>query len=134
LLDAGGDAAIRARAKTLEGVFEDAALGFYALICPDSGSDGNKVVEVNVESHSLEGLMVGLLNELVYRYEVEGLVGRSVKMVRLTMEPAALSAVIAGCEACPSDRIGLEVKAATYHGIMVERSGEGWLAEVMLDI
>lgn len=134
LLDAGGDAAVRATASTLEGVFEEAALGLYALLGGGAGHEGNKVVEIKVESHGIEGLMVGLLNELIYRFEVEGLVGQSVKVVRLSVDPPELSVVIAGCEACPSSTIGLAVKAATYHGIKVERAEAGWLAEVMFDI
>jgi len=27
-----------------------------------------------------------------------------------------------------------EVKAITYHGLRVEREGDGWLAEVIVDI
>ena len=28
----------------------------------------------------------------------------------------------------------MEVKAITYHGLKVQRDGDGWLAEVIVDI
>ena len=30
--------------------------------------------------------------------------------------------------------LDMEVKAITYHGLKVERDGDGWLAEVIVDI
>ena len=32
------------------------------------------------------------------------------------------------------DLLGHEVKAITYHGLKVERTDDGWLAEVIVDI
>ena len=30
--------------------------------------------------------------------------------------------------------LDMEVKAITYHGLKVERDGDGWLAEVIVDL
>lgn len=30
--------------------------------------------------------------------------------------------------------LDMEIKAITYHGLKVERDGDGWLAEVIVDI
>jgi SHS2 domain-containing protein len=49
--------------------------------------------------------------------------------------PAGLTAIARGE---PIDRgrheLHMEVKAITYHGLKVEPDGDGWLAEVIVDI
>ena len=40
-------------------------------------------------------------------------------------------------DVCSSDlrhELDMEIKAITYHGLKVERDGDGWLAEVIVDI
>jgi SHS2 domain-containing protein len=53
----------------------------------------------------------------------------------VTVEPGRLSAVAWGELLDPEKHgLGREVKAITYHGLSVEPSEAGWLAEIIVDI
>ena len=57
---------------------------------------------------------------------------------RTSAWPADASGLTAAARGEPIDRrrheMDMEVKAITYHGLKVQRDGDGWLAEVIVDI
>jgi SHS2 domain-containing protein len=89
---------------------------------------------VRLESDSSANLLVGWLNELIFRSETEHFLYSSFEPI-LSADGLSLEATIGGQ---PINRerhiLDHEVKAVTHHGISLEPEGTGWVAEVILDI
>lgn len=128
------DLGIRARAGDLETLFAEAALGLFS-----AAVDNLEAVrplerfEVRLARPAdLEYLLFDWLNALLYRYDVDHLLfgGFSVTFA----EDAFLGVAVGE----PLDRarhvLTHEIKAITYHGLKVERTPDGWLAEAIVDI
>ena len=77
--------------------------------------------------------MVAWLNELLYLYETQGLIGADCAF--RAMGDTHLSAEIWG-EAVDRTRhtIAGHVKAATYHQLQVRPAGDGWEALIVVDV
>ena len=73
------------------------------------------------------------LNEVLYRFDGERIVFCEFRIHHL--DASAVRATALGEPRDPARHCSkLIVKAVTYHQIKVARDGEGWLAEVYLDI
>ncbi len=76
---------------------------------------------------------MGWLNELIYLQTARGFFLKKVDFERL--EGGELRANLWGEEYDPQVHgAGIEVKAATYHGLEVSSQDEGWRCRVILDI
>src|SRR5690606_28942010 len=125
------DIGLRARAHTLEELFTDAARGLTSLLVEDPEAAGTeREATFHLESNRLDDLLFDWLNELLYRFSVGGFVAVAYE---LRVADNALDATVRGG---PFDRTTgrMEVKAITYHGLLVENRDGEWLAEVILDI
>ncbi len=133
VMDISGDAGIKATGGSLEEAFEAAATGMYSLITDLADVQEGKSIEVSAEADSLEGLLVGFLNELVFQFDAYGFVGRRVEIGQLGA--GRIRAVVHG-EQFERGRhsAGLLIKAATYHGLKVENAGGLWVIMVIFDI
>ncbi len=135
LFDHTADVGLRVHAEDLDSLFRAAAEGLFDTIVSNREEVGtDEVEEVALEADGPALLLAGWLNELIYRCETSHrLYGRF--EVRVAEDGRSLSGTIAG-EAIDRARHVLdhEVKAATHHDLRVERRGDGWLAEVILDI
>ncbi|MFN3479154.1 MAG: archease [Thermodesulfovibrionales bacterium] len=133
VLDISGDVGIRAFGRSLEELFVNAASGMYNLITDTGAVEERKSINVEVESHSLEGLLVSWLNELIFQFDTYGFVGKEIVIKEFSER--GLKASLSGedfDEARHEKR--LLVKAATYHQLKIERTGEDWKAEIIFDI
>lgn len=131
--DHTADLGLRVRAADLNALFADAARGLFSIIA--AGLDparATEAVHFEIVGRAIDLLLFDWLNELLYAYE-----SRRLLFSRFDVHVAdnRLSAVAYG-EPIDADRHSLEheVKAITYHGLKVERAGDGWLAEVIVDI
>jgi SHS2 domain-containing protein len=76
---------------------------------------------------------VALLRELLYRFATERLVPAACEPVRLG--PDGAEAIVAFGRHDPARHAeGADVKAVTLHAARFERQGEGWTAQVLLDV
>ena len=129
------DLGLRIVATDLEDLFRTAAEGLFDVIV----ANRSDILAVDTEPISLtadstEDLLIAWLNELIYRCETRHrLYGRF--DVSLDQAGRSLEGTIGGE---PIDRarhvLDHEVKAATHHGLCLERDNGGWVAEVILDI
>ncbi|MFC1549424.1 archease [Nitrospirota bacterium] len=135
MIDAGSDAGIVATSSSLEGVFREMALGMYSMAADHEMIETSRVERVEVQSHSLDGLLVAWLNELVYLLDTRGFLASKVEITSLDPEGFKLIAVLGG-ESLDTQRHGhgLLIKAATYHGLRIGKDDGRWSAQVMLDI
>ena len=89
-------------------------------------------VDVKLPADEVEFLLFDWLKALLYQFEVEKVV---FARFEAKVSDAGLEAVAWG-EVLDEARHELahEVKAITYHELKVEKTAEGWLAEVIVDI
>ncbi|MFN3396250.1 MAG: archease [Thermodesulfovibrionales bacterium] len=133
VLDISGDVGIRAFGRSLEELFINAASGMYNLITDTGAVEGRKSIDVEVQSHSLEGLLVSWLNELIFQFDTYGFIGKEIEIKEFSER--GLKASLTGEEFDETrHEKRLLVKAATYHQLRIERKGENWKAEIIFDI
>jgi SHS2 domain-containing protein len=136
-IDVAGDAGIRATGTTLEEAFRNAVLGMYSLITDLGMVEQKTSINVMSENESLEGLLVDLLNELIYRSDVDGFIGKEAVVEELVPEGEMkrIKILVKG-EGFDPERHpgGLLLKAATYHLLKVEKQNNEWIMEIIFDI
>ena len=116
-------------AETLADLFAGAALGFANAVAGGGRSAAETPRTLDVESDDLEALLVDWLNALVTENESDGFLPSSLRVT--VAPPAKLTAEMEGATGVEPD---LHVKAATYHNLSVERTGDLWRATVVLDV
>jgi SHS2 domain-containing protein len=129
------DLGLRIVATDLEDLFRTAGEGLFDVIaanrCDIQAADSEPI---SLTAESTEDLLVAWLNELIYRCETRH---RLYARFDVSVDQAgrSLEGTIGGE---PIDRgrhvLDHEVKAATHHGLSLERDNAGWIAEVILDI
>ena len=141
-IDISGDAGIRAFGRDLKELFINAAIGMFSLMTDLEDIRGEKEVEVSVEGGTLEGTIVSWLNELIFRFDAYGFIGKKIVMTEfLTREEPSktktysIRASVAGEEFDTARHKGrLLIKAATYHKLTIEKKDGSWQADVIFDI
>jgi protein archease len=127
------DIGIEVEAGSLEELFAGAASGMFSLIVDPATVSQADVREVSLKASDLGELMFLWLNELIYLSGATELLLSSFTVKRI--EGFALEAEVKGEPADPRrHRMRQEVKAATYHELVVEERGEGWFARVIFDV
>jgi len=127
------DVGLRVRAESLDALLADAAHGLFSLIVANL----DQVEPVQEKTFRIEGdrpeyLLFDWLNELLYTFDVDQLL---LSEFSVRVDPQGLTATCRG-ETMRPDRHQMdhEVKAITYHGLQARREGDGWMAELILDI
>jgi len=114
-------------------LFAEAGLAFFATICELEQVVERTAYELAGEASSIEELLVGWLNDLVFLFETQGAVCRRIGFPDWSR--TGYRAELYGEPAGPA-RHGLHplVKAATYHGLAIEEREGRWQARVILDV
>jgi SHS2 domain-containing protein len=129
------DIGLRVNAATPEELFIDSGRGFFSLIVNNLDDvKPRESIEIKVpgSKDELDYLLVDWLNELLYLFDSRQLL---LDEFAVSLTDFGLQATVRG-ESFDAARHRLEheLKAITYHGLKVEKTAEGWLAEVILDI
>jgi len=127
------DVGLRVRADSLDALFVDAAHGLFSLIV--TNLDQVKAVQektIRIDTSEPEYLLFDWLNELLYTFDVDQLLFSE---FAVRVDARGLTATCRG-EPVQPDRHEMdhEVKAITYHELKVQRDGDGWMAELIIDI
>ena len=132
--DHTADVGLRVTAPDLPILFAEAAQALTAaLLGPEADVADSREIRVSLEAPDLVDLMHDWLSELHFYFETEQFVCAKAEVA--VSEDGKLTAAAHGETLDPArHEIDMEVKAVTYHGLKVERSGEGWLCEVILDL
>jgi SHS2 domain-containing protein len=125
------DVGIRARGASLEETFEAATEGLATILGgwrPAPGEDHR----VTIEPGDLGAQLVDWLSEVIYLQESLDSVIAGVEVERVS-EAGTIGTITLTPRA---DEVleGTAVKAITYHQLRVERDGEGWVAELYVDV
>lgn len=128
------DVGFRVEAGTSERLFELAAVGLVRALGLEPGeAEGVPEERVELARPDRERLLVAWLRELLGRSTAEGSVPRAtVEAADLEGPEPRLRARVRWLPAASGPV--REIKGVTYHGLEVEREGEGWHATVVLDV
>ena len=133
--DHTADVGLHIAASDLDDLFRTAAQGVFDYIVTNREDVRVEVTEdVAMRAETPADLLVAWLNELLFRCETTHCLYSRFD-VHVASDGLSLAATIGG-EAIDRDRhiLDHEVKAVTYHGASLRPAGEGWVAELILDI
>ena len=131
------DVGFEADGPTLEAVFHAAAEALLAIAVADPAAVRPcHPTEVQVESESIEMLLFDFLQELVFLKDTQALL---LHPERIRITPTApspcLVATMDGEKVDPARHaLAVDVKAVTLHRFGLERTAEGWRAQVVVDV
>lgn len=131
ILEHTADVGIRATGATIEEVFEQATLGLVDI----SGIGTNEEAEgvlIDLEAPDEGALLVDWLSEVLWLHDSRDALVSSVDIEKVAggRVQGRVGLVPRG-ESVPD---GTQVKAITYHRLRVERSDDGWVADVYVDV
>jgi SHS2 domain-containing protein len=136
-IDHTGDIGLQVTADTLPQLFERAAMGMVQVLTDLATVQPSEETTITVEGRDREALMVRWLSELNYRHTVEDRLycDVAVESIAETEGSFTLTATVRG-EPIDSDRhtVYTEIKAVTFHGLMIEETAEGWSVQVIFDM
>ncbi|MCD6483188.1 MAG: archease [Candidatus Aenigmarchaeota archaeon] len=135
-LEHTSDIEFLAEGSTLEEVFESSAKAFYDSIVDIDKVSPLEKRKISVGGVDLENLLYNFLEELLYLFDTEMLVGREIKVDISKKEGEySLNAEIRGeILDLKKHEPKTEIKAVTYHEMYVKRVGDKYIAHVILDI
>ena len=126
-----------AEAPTLEDLFDGARRALLVTVFEEPPERGEEERVVRLSAPDRETLLVRWINELVFLIQGEGFVpvGSDVRIHQNDDGGYALETSLTGA---PLDLEGYgwqgEIKSATFHGLNVTQGGEGWRAQVILEV
>lgn len=133
MLDHTADVGFEVEARTLAGLFEEAARALLAVLFERPPREGELEETVRLAAPDAETLLVRWINELVFLVQDAGFVPARAE-VRL-VEGRELEARLHGAPLdVEAQGFQGEVKSATFHGLRVERRDGGVRARVILDV
>lgn len=133
LFEHTADLGLRATAPDLNTLFAEMAKCLLTAIVEDPASVTQRhECTIILNGADREYLMFDWLRHLLYLFdEGKGLYSE----FEIIVEADGLSAIAFGEEYDPARHaLAHEVKAITYHELKVEPTGDGWLAEAIVDI
>jgi SHS2 domain-containing protein len=127
------DLCLKVTGKSLEALFENAALALVDLIIPVEALSPSQTVDVTASGEDVTDVMVNFLREILYLVNGKGLAPCQVKIERLL--PAEIAAN-AGVDETGLAARGMiqEIKAVTYHEASVEKKNGIWQAKFIMDV
>ncbi len=130
------DVAVELSADSREALFAEALRAFTDTVTDPETVEPAEEHALAAEAGDLESLLVEWLSELVYRFDVDGLLFRDAEVRIEETEDGYRLTARAGGEAYDADRHALEVqvKGVTYHELRVERRDGEWFGRVVFDI
>lgn len=133
LIDHPADVGIRIFGKDLKELFSNAATAMFEILADLRKVKEVTEVAVEAKGKGLEALLHEWLSELLYVYEVDQLVFK--RFIVREMSRERISATCWGELRDPArHHISTEIKSVTYHQLKVEKTEQGWMAEVIFDL
>jgi len=133
LIEHTADISIRVKGSSLKSLFKNAALAMFDIMAAKQKSKPAKkeTLKIFQKAQNIEELFVNWLNELLFLSATKGLIFTDFDINSMTDENIE---AMAKAEDIGNYKIKTEVKAATYHGLQLKKTGSAWQAEVVLDV
>ncbi|MDD5432818.1 MAG: archease [Candidatus Omnitrophica bacterium] len=133
LIEHTADVGIRVKAKDLVGLFSKSGLALFQISAeklPAKDKEKHKII-VALKANNIEELFINWLNELLSLSAVECLIFEGFEISKV--DENCIEVVAIGVD-IKNYKVNTEIKAATYHELKVEKTGSGWVAEVIFDV
>ncbi|MBU2044159.1 MAG: archease [Candidatus Omnitrophica bacterium] len=129
------DVGVRVYADTSEQLFKNCAEVLFGLILDDRPKPDIEETVV-VEAEDIEELLITWLNELLSLFFAYRFLPVDYDIILEEREDyKVIKSRIKGANFDPyQNKIKMEIKAATYHDLKVEKNDSGWIAEVIFDV
>ncbi len=133
IIDHTADVGIIAYGVDIEELFSNAALALFSLITELESIENKFHFDLEVSGEDIDILLIEWLNELIYLFDVKHILFHHFDITNLTHNE--LKATCYGEDFnVMKHTIKVEVKAATYHMLKIDKSDDGFRAQVILDI
>lgn len=130
---ATADFEFEATANTPELLFAECGKAIFMAISDPELIEAKDEIEFNVSSDSLEELLFGFLSELIFLKDT-----RKMLFNKYSVEISGNYSLYCKAAGEPFDRQKhqpkVDVKAATYHNLKIEKTDSGYRARVILDL
>jgi SHS2 domain-containing protein len=131
LLEHTADVGIKARGSTPEEAFAAAAEGLAELMGAWFPGQGHER-KVEVEAADRSALLVAWIDELLFLHESEDAVFGAFDVDGVTEKRLRARVLMSARGNRELEDAG--IKAGTYHRLRLEPAGNGWVAEIYLDV
>jgi len=127
------DVGIKVWGESLESLFENAAYSMFDILTELDKVKVKESLGVEIEGKRTDELLADWLRNLLYKFNGEGYLLREFNIEEISKKD--LKAKVGG-EKLDLSRHTLktEIKAVTYHGLEVKKTGQGWEAQVIFDV
>ena len=133
LMDHTADIGIIVYGVELPETFSNAAYAMFDILTDIDRIKEKDRFNLQVSASDVEELLVTWLDELLYRYETERVIFK--RFVIENMDETSLRAVAFGEKLdLLRHEVKLEIKSVTYHQLKVEKTDDGWRAQVIFDV
>lgn len=131
------DIGIEIKAEKIETLFKEAGQWLSAKLVYIAEAEEKREVskkKIIIQERGLDALLVCFLNEILYFYEVEGMLLLDFDIQKIEENYLELEA--SGIDLCKEKELNIqtEVKAATYHQLEVKKEGGSWKVKVFFDL
>jgi SHS2 domain-containing protein len=132
ILEHPADIGFRAFGGTLAELFENAAVALLSIAGEIEDVAARDEHRLEAAATDYESLLVAWLSEVLYWFDGKRIAFRKFRVREI--EPGRVTAVAWGEPRALIHRPKLIVKAVTWHQLKVSRRGNGWVADVYLDV
>jgi SHS2 domain-containing protein len=133
IIEHPSDLGIEAYGATMAETFRNAARGLMSVIAGTSVIEPEEERSVSIIGLDHENLFVRWLTEILFLYDAEKFLTTDVTFAILN--DTSLHATILGQKYdATKHELRLDVKAITYHKLMIEKIENNWTARVFVDI
>jgi len=133
LIDHTADLGIHVFGSDEKELFSNAAMAMFDVITDIEKLEGSRKHNVHVTGDDRPELMVNWLRELLYLWAGKEMLVKRVDIIAISENELSAIALV---EAYDPERhvVKSEIKAVTYHQIIVERRSSGWEAKIIFDV
>lgn len=133
VIDHTADVGIIAYGVSTEDLFCNAALALFSLITEPETIEQKFHFDLEVGGEDIDSLLIEWLNELIYLFDVKHVLLNRFNIKNLTDNRLKATCYGENFDAM-KHTIKVGVKAATYHMLKLDKSDDGFKAQVILDI
>jgi SHS2 domain-containing protein len=127
------DLLVEGTGKTLGEAVANVALGMLNMITPLEGIAEKEIYNAYAEGTDVQSLIFNILDELLFLNDSEGL---TAKNLTVEIDEVMLKASATGHGerfSAATHKVGIAVKAVTYHMMKIEKTPQGYSVRVVFD-
>ena len=133
IIDHTADIGIKVYGKRLEELVVNAARGMFDITADLDGLKPSTSIKIELKAANAEELLIAWLDELIYNFYTKKIIFSEFKIESLTdtnIRAEAFGKHIGD----KRSRLKTEIKAATYHGLNIDKTGENYQVQIIFDV